>query len=108
MENKILKQNEFSLSIFPLTDEDMEIDFRKYLFKNHMYCDDEIKHTIKYIFIDCLENKIKTICIYLNTPNVKSEDEQIKLEKFVNTVSLFMRKYRLIYNVNVKLLKKTN
>lgn len=102
-------QNKFYLSLFPL-DEDIKIDFNeKYLFNNN--CDedeDEIKHTIKHIFIDCLENKIKTICIYLNTPNVKSEDEQIKLESFVNTVLLFMHKYRLIYNVNVKLLKTTN
>lgn len=100
-------QNEFYLSLFPL-DEDIEIDFNgKYLF-NKICGKDEIKHNIKHIFIDCLENKIKTICIYLNTPNVKSEDEQIKLESFVNTVLLFMHKYRLIYNVNVKLLKTTN
>lgn len=98
-------QNELSLSLFPLTKKDLETGFNgKGLFENNMCCGD-IKHTIKCIFMDCLENKIKTICIYLNTPNVKSEDEEIKLKRFVNTVLLFIHKYRLVYNVNIKILK---
>lgn len=100
-------QNELSLSLFPLTDKDIETGFKgKHLFKNYMYCGDNIKYTIKRIFIDCLENNIKTICIHLNTPDVKNQDEKIKLERFVNTVLLFVHKYRLVYNVNVKLLRK--